>query len=150
MTEYNIRLAAQDDKIHLISMCYNFFQKSPFNSQRFDPVKVNRILDEFLNGRKEEYIIFVLTHNELPVGMLAARAVPQLFSDDYMAIEQIWWIDPEHRGRHSLKLLEIYEHWAKHVGTSFATLSDLEQNSLEKIYTRKGYSLTEKSYIKVF
>jgi len=46
-------------------------------------------------------------------------------------------------------LMQAFEGWAKEVGCKFASMCDMHDlQDLQPLYERKGYKLTEKSYVK--
>ena len=73
-----------------------------------------------------------------------------IFSEDIVSTELIWYMQPEHRkGRSSMEMLKQYEEWCKGKGCKFITMIDIDPyNNLESLYTRKGYKVTEKTYVK--
>ena len=147
---YNIKIATEEDTQDLLKMCFEFFSFSEYSKLKsLDKDTVLGTINWYLTQPKNHAIIFLLTHQDKAVGMLSMISVPSPFWDTFVASEQVWWVDPSHRGKHSLNLFYAAEEWAKRVGCSGVSFSCLEENSLiEKIYIKNGYKLTEKNYFK--
>jgi GNAT superfamily N-acetyltransferase len=131
-------------------MVYNFFLSSPFSNQKFSLERTLKTIDYYFSQPPNKTAIFLLTHKEHPVGMLAAMAIEGMFTEGYTAVEQAWWVEPEHRGRHSLALIKVYDQWAVHIGCSTATLSSLisSPKGIDKLYNKMGFTLSEYAYKK--
>ena len=97
-----------------------------------------------------KFLWLVAEKDEELVGFLAGCANSPLFSRDETAVELGWYLQPEHRdGRTAFKLMAEFEAWAKKAGCRHVTMVDIDTlQDLREIYTRKGYTLTEKSYVK--
>lgn len=149
MIVYNIRIATTTDRIPIMVMAHNFFVNTPLSTQKVSTDKIAKMVDTFLEGRKEEYIIFLLTYNEVPVGMLAGRVIESLITEGYTAYEQMWYVEPEHRGKHSLKLLNLFEQWSRQVGATMCVMANFDNTSVDKIYRKRGYNPVEHSYFKL-
>ncbi len=155
MIDYNIRIASWGDKKYIEDMCYKFFQEAPHSKLKdtYSPSRVSSLIEDYLKGPKETKIIFVLTFKDEPVGMIAGLAYPNLFTDSYVALEQMWWVDEEHRGKLSVSLIEVYEAWAKKIGCTSCIVSSLETRHaplLDRVYKKRGYMKTETAYTKDF
>lgn len=153
MTTFNIRIAEEKDLQFILNCCENFFYESPFKEYKssFDADRVEEVIEIYLKSKKEEKVIFILSLNGKDVGLLAAIASQNLFTNDFVAIEQIWWVEKEARGKDSLSLLVMFELWAKKVGCSSCIVSSLStehEELLDKLYQKKGYSKTETMYFK--
>jgi GNAT superfamily N-acetyltransferase len=86
------------------------------------------------------------------VGMVAGTAQEFLFSDDKIAGELVWWVDPEYRrGSYGRDLHDAFEYWADKVGCKVITMALLEDQKADKVarlYERKGYRQAERAFIK--
>lgn len=148
---YTIRLATKEDKHAIILLGYNFFQATPYAAlkEKFSVDRAGRLADLYLGKPNEEAIALLLVHNEVPVGILAGIAIESLLTEGYTAVEQMWWVEPEHRGRDSLKLFKLFLEWAKHIGCSMVTMAGLTgMTEVDKLYKKNGFVLTETSYVK--
>ncbi|WP_244490281.1 GNAT family N-acetyltransferase [Rhizobium sp. Root483D2] len=82
-------------------------------------------------------------------GVIVAEARPHRFTPVKMAFELIFWIDPEHRGRHAGAMLDAYETWARHRGCAFIHMVGLGGDPLtSRLYERCGYQAAERHFMK--
>lgn len=144
-----VRKAEQADKLTFAFLADSFLRESKY------PLKMNpdKLLANFDNVTSQEdgtVTIFLLEVDERVEGMLVAATSESLFSDDLLAVELAWYVSPEHRdGRKAYRLMKEYEDWAKEKGCTFITMMDIHGlASLEDLYSRKGYNLTEKTYVR--
>lgn len=142
-----IRSATKDDKLEFLLLCKEFLRESsyPFSmSIKKVSENFNAIVDH------EQFFVKVIEKEGELVGFLVAGLVSPMFSDDVVSSELAWFVSKEHRGdSDSIKLLVQYEKWAKKQGCKFITMVDIDSlNSLEDFYSRRGYTLTEKTYVK--
>lgn len=94
--------------------------------------------------------IFLLKDQDKIVGGLGAIKYPDLHSGVLTAVETFWYVLPEYRGE-GLKLLDAYEQWASDNNCgkmAMIHMVDSMPKALEKLYTRRGYQLIEKHYVK--
>jgi GNAT superfamily N-acetyltransferase len=94
--------------------------------------------------------MFALKIDGKVVGGIAGVAYPDIHSGIMVAVETFWFVDKEYRG-HGIKLLGVFEEWAKDQEcekVALIHLSDSFPDVLEKIYARRGYCLVEKHYVK--
>jgi GNAT superfamily N-acetyltransferase len=86
------------------------------------------------------------------VGALACIKAQDLHFPRMMAVETFWYVSPEHGSKGIGKsLFERFEEWAKEEKcdyTAMIHLADSYPETLEALYTRRGYKLTEKHYMK--
>ena len=87
-------------------------------------------------------------------GFMAASIIPCWFSQrSRIALEHVWWMQPEFRGRpEGIRLLLEFERWAKEQGAQVACMSDivLEAGSpAGSILQRLGYEVSERTFLKV-
>lgn len=142
-----VRKATAEDKLTFAFLADAFLKESGYGLT-MNPDKLLANFDFSLTSSDIE--IFLLDVDGTVVGMLVGAISQPLFSDDSMATELAWYISPDKRGgREAFQLIKTYEEWAKEQGCSFVTMVDIDSlNSLEKVYTKKGYKLTEKTYVK--
>lgn len=82
-------------------------------------------------------------------GILLGIVGQSLVGPFKQCMEIAWWVDPEKRGG-SLKMLSIYEEWAKEKGAKLIEVKSMYKfPETEKIYEKLGYSPLEKSWLKV-
>lgn len=63
------------------------------------------------------------------------------------AHEDVFWIDPDHRGIWAVKMIRAFEAWAKGRGASVIGLS-CPLGTVEPLYTRLGYDPAEMTFAK--
>lgn len=88
------------------------------------------------------------------VGGLIGVSVPQWYDPTMLiAVELAWWVDPQYRNtRAGLLLLNQYEEQARATGHRYCammTLEGLDSELLSLLYERRGFHLTERSFMKV-
>ena len=146
-----VRRATKDDKLTFAFLADTFLRESKY-SLKMNPDKLLTNFDNVVSQDPEEssVSIFLLEVDGRVEGMLVGATSESLFSDDTLAVEIAWYVSPDHRdGRKAYKLMNEYEKWAKEKGCTFVTMMDIHGlASLEELYNRKGYSLTEKTYVK--
>jgi GNAT superfamily N-acetyltransferase len=87
-------------------------------------------------------------------GFMAASIIPCWFNPrSRIALEHVWWMDEDVRGRvEGMRLLLEFERWAKEQGAQVVCLSDivLEAGSpAGSILQRLGYEVSERTFLKV-
>lgn len=82
-------------------------------------------------------------------GLLLAIAYEHKFGPVWIASETIWWIDPAHRGRAAIAMLNAYEAWAAAKGCKFVGMAGMGGDpDVAKLYLRRGYRVAEKHFLK--
>ena len=71
-------------------------------------------------------------------------------SQTVLATELAWFVSKDYRGKKgSILLLKSFENWAKTQGANYVVMGDIDGiASLEKLYTRMGFSKSETTYMK--
>lgn len=138
----------QDDVDDVFSLAMEFFRNSPYKDMYIDESEVQNLVWEFALGPKTERLCLLLRDGDTTVGALAGLITKQLFNKDKLAVEVIWWINPEYRSFKSARILrDAYEYWAKKMGATSIQLVALE-DAHDKLYRRWGYAPKEKAYLK--
>ena len=142
-----IRKATPADRMDFSFLANQFIKESKY------PFRVDwdLLLSNYeLALNNQEFLVLLLVEDSRPVGMLVGGVSSPLFSKDRVATELAWFVEKDFRkSKGSLSLLSKYEAWAKERGCSFVTMVDIDTLSdLSSLYTRKGYILTEKTYVK--
>ena len=142
-----VRKATLEDKLDIA------FLVKQFNKECKYPFKVNtdkvfNSLDQIINH--PDFIVLVAEEDGDVGGMFIGGVTAPLFSEDIVSTELAWYMQPEYRkGRSGMEMLKQYEEWSKSKGCKFVTMIDIDPyNNLESLYTRKGYKVTEKTYVK--
>ncbi len=147
---YSLKIAGREDTTVLINMCLRFFSFSEYSKvQDPDLSKIEEMINWYLTQPMNSAVVILLQHESHTVGMLAAMKAPLPFWQGLAAVEQVWWVDEEHRGRHSITMLLAFEEWAKLTKCHGTVVSSLEANNkVSTLYKKLGYSLTENAYFK--
>lgn len=95
--------------------------------------------------------IFGLWDEETLIGGLGAILAPDMLDARPCAQEMFWFVHPEHRAtRWSLKMLDIYEEWARARGAVECRVVHFEtgcySEALARVYPKRGYIKVESSY----
>ena len=151
MSDYKFRIAEISDLSETLRMCEAFFSVSKYASiYDKDRERIVQYLEWFLTAPKNVAIVILLEHipSGKTVGMLAMLSSMLPFKFEFMAYEQVWWVDPEHRkGKPAFEMLNLAEEWARQTGCSIVSLTALD-DKVSKLYERKGYFLAEQAYLK--
>jgi hypothetical protein len=82
-------------------------------------------------------------------GLLLAVAYEHPFGPVWMARETVWWIDPAHRGRVAIQMLDAFEDWARGKECRFVGMAGMgEDPDIGKLYQRRGYRAAERHFLK--
>lgn len=142
-----IRLAKPSDKGALAYACKKFLEETnyPF---ALDTKKLFDSFDEAIIN--PELLALVYQEENKIVGFLFAGIASPPFSSTRVAAEMAWFVLPEYRGtKNSFRLLHAFEYWGEKEKCDFLVLNDVHTlNDLGTLYTRMGYTLTEKTYVK--
>jgi RimJ/RimL family protein N-acetyltransferase len=148
-----IRLFQETDKEAFMRMGRSFFEASPYSSFSLSEKK---LLDLFHNAcyNKEVFLgLLIVDLEDSPKGMIIASISSSFFSDDVVANEIAWWVDPDYRGKESTDLIDAYLYWAEMMGCKSCTLALLTETTnpkVEKYYKRIGFRKVEEAYLKEF
>ena len=145
-----VSIANKNDISELEVLCSKFHYESGTNI-KYNVDKVYEVLNTAI-GNKNEYILLTLRNSDgLVIGLLGAQITVPHFSNDRVAMEWLWYVEPEYRGLCSIKLLKAYLYWAFDVmKCDHATMSTLDSDlagKLHKLYTKIGFSKQENTYI---
>lgn len=95
-------------------------------------------------------VVMVIEDNDGIVGSLGFIMSYDLHSGEKTFVETFWFTDPAKRG-YGLKLLNAYERFSiEHGAVKLAMIHMMDSypDSLERLYSRRGYKLIEKHYVK--
>jgi len=94
------------------------------------------------------FFYWVAEHDDEVVGFLVAAKNQTVFSSEVIASELGWYVHPDHRkSTAAMRLLREYEKWAK--DCDYVTLSDVQGSmDMDEVYTRRGYELEERTYVR--
>jgi hypothetical protein len=143
-----LKLATQEDVPVVVEMALRYAKASPFGRFPVDEAKINQIVQDLMRDRNKGIIVLYIVERQAR-GYDRRDADGNVFNHDAIATELVWWVNPEHRTRKSLKLKEAYEYWAKRVGAKFIQMAEMNDDKIRRFYERTGYDLTERAYLKV-
>lgn len=147
--KYTIKIADLNDDV--LPVLRAGIEQSPF--------KIFPITDDQLRATIKDYvtniqskILLLLCYEGKPVGLLmglAGYSHPMLVNIK-VAMEILWYVEPEYRGKYSLRLVDAFEYWAEKVmGVDVLTMGSLaDGKDLDVLYRRRGFKHVENSYIK--
>ena len=136
-----------DDLDDLVDLAEEFYASSKF-LDGFNKEASKKSWTNFISGGTGA--IFAIKEGDDFHGMLGVVKFPDINTGEMIACEMFWFVSKEHRGK-GLLLVKAFEEWAKQEGckkVAIAHLEDSMPDSLEKLYVRMGYALSEKTYIK--
>ena len=140
-----IRRAVVADKSRCLQLARNFHIASGLPIP-FSPAYASLLFDACL--RERDRFCLVLDDGGVH-GVLAAQAGSLPIAPVKAATELIWWIEPTHRGRSAIAMLEAYEAWARERGCMFANMVGLGSDPLPaRLYERRGYIAAERHFMK--
>lgn len=138
--DYSIAVRTTEDMTKLFFAMHN---ESKGRYLVFDEEHMRKLADSFSQNIRT-HIILLLVYKDTPVGFLAAQAAEHpLYPSSKFAFEISFYVEPDHRKKHSWALVEAYEEWAKACGCKMATLSHPGIPALEKHYLSKDYQPVE-------
>lgn len=147
------RKATKEDIQSIIRMAEDFKNASPYKDIEFDAEKVKVVIGLMLEAT-EGFCVFVAEDNNGNlIGMLGGMCgTPLLFSNELVASEVVWWVDPNHRNNNVGVFLKTdFEQWAKEKGCKMTTMVLLEDENINKIdamYKQFGYVPSERTYFR--
>lgn len=148
---YSYSIATMEDFDTVYEFAKAFYLATPYaNTFEFSEARVKEVIRIYLTSPKTEAITVLLSKDGVPVGMIAGVAGKSLFTEGVYTVEQMWWVDPAHRGtRFALGLLKAYEDWAKVIGAEYCVVASIKDvTNLDKLYTKFGYVNSEQSFMK--
>lgn len=113
----------------------------------FDPAFAERLFLAHLSGPHACCLIHDVDGRAQ--GILMAFAYQHPFGPVWVARETVWWIDPAHRGRAALQMLEAYDTWWASEGCQFGGMAGMgEDPDVRILYERRGYRPAELHFLK--
>lgn len=139
-----LKIATKEDKDIIQSLALNFVNTSPYKDV-YSTASIIKLMDQILTGDQTKAII--LLHGT--DGMIVGVASDFPYGEFKMATELAWWVNEDKRSTGVGKeLIDAFEYWAKEVaGCKGITMGSLDQ-PLDDYYTSRGYTLTERNFVK--
>jgi GNAT superfamily N-acetyltransferase len=145
----NLRLAQDKDRESFINMGSLFHQAGPYSNLPYSREKIGAIFDH----RDSNTLLLFLVDGDAPVGMLLGTVTEPYFSEDKVATELAWWVNPEYRRtKKSIELTLAFEDWAYRMGAKVVALASLDTSpaSVGKFYESMGFKKREETYLRSF
>jgi len=142
-----IRRGKPEDALDFILVMKQFLKEAKYTFR----VDAKYTQDNFETiAQDENYIVLLVEEEEEIVGFLVGVIGSTLFSKDLIAIELGWYLLPEHRNaKTGLKLVDAFEKWSQNKNCKHVSMVDIDTlKDLKPLYERRGYVLTEKTYVK--
>lgn len=141
-----------DDADAVFAIIKESFHAGPYSGP-LDEESLYQMMTSLRDGEIVQGVLFVLLHYDLPVGYLAAtKSTHPFFPNRSAAVEIGWFVYPDYRTKHSMKLLDAFEEWAKLTGATRAAVAHYGHNEEAKkvsaFYKRKKYKPIEIVYAK--
>jgi len=143
----NVRKATPQDAIELTVLVKQFVKEAKYTVK----VDTKLVMENFEKiTENPSFFVHVAEHEDSLVGFLVGAVNTSLFSLDAAGVELGWYLDPEHRdGKTAIVLLKKFEDWCVQKKCKHISLADIHTlKSMGGLYERKGYTLTEKTYVK--
>jgi len=96
-------------------------------------------------------IVLVLELEGHVVGAIGGLVYPEPSTGARVAQEMFWWVEPEHRGRHSAMLIEAFEYVATSrdvVRVLMSAMVGSRDRPLARWYGGRGYRPLERIFVK--
>lgn len=146
---YNIRLAEEEDVEVALEMGKKFYETTEIS--KMIPFSEDSAASQFYNMLDNGFML-VVDHIDSPIGILGCYFYDFPFNRDYRGcMEQLYWIEPEHRGSHlASKLLQAAQDIAQSEGVQYMAMVALETSPemIDKFYKVHGFDRSERTYIK--
>jgi GNAT superfamily N-acetyltransferase len=151
MAHPNIRHATLEDVPQIVEYANEFLSHDPISALRVNNSKIANLVESFIIKGPKEHLLLVSFDEEGIVGVLAAFLVSPMFSDDKIAVECLWYLEPEYRtSRRGIDLANAFEYWAKMVGANIVQYGNPTGigSDLASFYERLGAKPFETVYYK--
>jgi len=92
----------------------------------------------------EQGLPLIAVEGETVVGLLLVLVYHDHLTDEWIAGELAWWVDPDRRGI-GLRMLRLAETWARQQGAQRLQVM-APSPEVERLYERLGYRPLERTY----
>lgn len=144
-----LELLTKDTIPEALNLIYKFHLESLYKERKFSGDKVQRLLEDTVLDT--EYSLGLLYRKEDKIiGVLCATTAEFIFSPELFTSELCYYVLPEYRKtRAGFELMKAYEYWSENVvKAQGCTLVNLDDERIHKMYLKKGFEPTERSYLK--
>ena len=134
-----------DDMLYLGKMAH---AESSFSRLEFSGDKLLSVAAS--NAKDPDRVIFMAYSGDAPVGVFVGNIASYYFGPDLVAVDTIWYVIPEQRGTYvGIKLLELFENWAKSKGAADIRIgqsSTINPEVFEGLLEKRGYKFIGANY----
>jgi GNAT superfamily N-acetyltransferase len=146
-----IRDAIEADIPAIVERGAEFFEEAGWSDvSAYDPDTMAQTLANMIAAPGG--IVLVAYDDDRLVGMAGGLVYPAYFNVHHLTgQEMFWWVAPEYRSGLGSKMLEALEASAKDRGChswSMICLAKVRPEVVGRLYERRGYRASERSYIK--
>lgn len=140
-----VRPAQQADIDRCVAVGREFYEFSPYTGVPY----CESSMQELLHGMIEQKMLIIASDENRIIGGIGGCISPMFFNKNYIiAFEMFWWVDPDHRGRLGLRLLNSFEAQAKSLGCAYLMMMTLQKNDIGSLYEKQGFQPYETGYVK--
>lgn len=138
-----VRFATLDDKFACIRLLRESHVAAGFTFP-FSAVHASSLFD--LHHVSPQACVLVI--GDRPCGLLMASWFEHPFGAGRYAKETVWFVTPQARGRGAIRMLDVYEAWARDQGCVAVGMASLVSNDVSKLYARRGFAPVETHFVK--
>jgi GNAT superfamily N-acetyltransferase len=141
-----VRPARPDERFEVLRLARDFHAASgiPFD---FCPAHASRAAQDYIEDPGK--LCLALEVSGSLRGVLAASWSISPLAPVKIAQELIFWVDPDHRGRASRRMLVGYEKWARAQGCAAAGLAGLNDPRVARFFGAAGFMSAENKFLKI-
>lgn len=147
-----LRKAGLNDIPVILEMGKKLLAESSYADAGWDEATARYNLEQFIiDDGQQAMCVLSMSDEGKPVGVLVAYNFQTLFSKNKVAVECVWWLDPEYRTiPRANDMMDAFEYWAKASGCYVAQYGLLASADprLSKLYQRRGCRKIEEVYYK--
>ncbi len=141
-----VRLTTTKDLPEIIPLYYKFFEEGDLSGKP-SPATFKEGVKKLIDTG----IVLSLVVGGKVKGVMGGAVYDDFITGDVSCMEAFWYVDPDNRGVGGLKLFKRFEEEAKFRGAKriwMMHLLSLNSEKMERYYTKSGYVLKEKVYLK--
>ncbi len=147
MSKTLVRKASIEDTFDILILAKEFSKEAP-STHKWNKDKTEHFINTAIES--PHTTVFVFEDDGEIVGAIVGLLNEMYMSQTIIATELAWFVSKDYRGKKgSILLLKTFEDWAKNNNANYVCMGDIHGIiSLEKLYTRMGYSKCETTYMK--
>lgn len=142
-----IREARPNDVPWVVGMGDRFIRETEYKSHiSGDPNKMRELVEALMAN--PDGLLLVYDNDGMVDGMMGVLMFRHPMSDQLVASEMFWWVEPEARGSAGVRMLRMAEEWARLRGAE-RMMMIAPTDRVGEFYERVGYGKVETSYMRV-